>query len=161
MTKTLNFSAASVRRSGWLISILIIIGHVTRVYKLMEEEQRETQADMQGEEREEGEEDVVEIQNDEEEEGNIHQSRDESHDVPVLPNLALEAIERLRERPLDEDSVSDDFQPTRKKRKHNQRDTSTSDENEVRHIGGHAPCYYDDITMTTCLFVGSDLLYMF
>ena len=103
----------------------------------MEEEQRETQnqADMQGEERED--EDVVEIQN---EEGNIYQSRDQSHDVPVLPNLALEAIERLRERPLDEDSVSDDFQPTRKKRKHNQKkDTSTSDENEVRHICGHAP----------------------
>ncbi|XP_019851837.1 PREDICTED: E3 ubiquitin-protein ligase RFWD3-like [Amphimedon queenslandica] len=94
----------------------------------MEEEQRETQADMQEEEREEEEEDVIEIQSEEEEEENIHRS----HDVPVLPNLALEAIERLRENPpLDEDSLCDDFQPTRKKRKQNQKkDMSMSDENE-------------------------------
>lgn len=119
----------------------------------MEAEQRETEADMQEEEREEDEEDVIEIQNEEEDDENIHQS----HDIPALPNLALEAIERLRDNPpLDEDSLSDDFQPTRKKRKQNQKkDMSTSDENEVRHIDGHAPRYHNDV------FIGSDLLYMF
>lgn len=107
-----------------VIIIKVILLTFDAQYIMEEEERRESQV----EGAEEGEEEEVEETN---EAVSPHLSRDS---VPTLPNLALSAIQRLRERASpDHDTSSDDFQPMRKKQKPNPTgDASVSDDNEVR-----------------------------
>ena len=138
---------------GKLVIIIKVILLLTfdAQYIMEEEERRESPEESQVEGAEEGEEEEVE-------ETNEAVSPHLSHDsVPTLPNLALSAIQRLRERASpDHNTSSDDFQPMRKKQKPNPTgDASVSDDNEVR-----TP-HCDTPQLPWQHILGSDVLNMF